>query len=71
MKLIFFDNIISKCFRPPDDLYKNGIQRSNFLPFIDMLKQTSSIGTIANSSVYLYTTLSFKKDQLSDGIWQF
>lgn len=51
--------IVATSNRPPDDLYKDGINRQLFLPFIDMLKANLDIVAVAGPK-------DFRLDRLKD-----
>ena len=52
--------VIMTSNRPPQDLYKNGLQRDLFIPFIHLLQQRAEVHSIKDSPID-YRLLKFKE----------
>lgn len=50
--------VVTTSNRPPDDLYKNGLNRQLFLPFIDLIKEKMVVLELASATDYRQDRLS-------------
>jgi cell division protein ZapE len=53
--------VVTTSNRPPDDLYKDGLNRALFLPFIAMLKERMKVHELASDTDYRQGRLSGEK----------